>query len=202
MTKDKFDFEIFATKGMPLALGEELFPIEAHTFGKTYERCPRTLEEYFNRYDARDLFLVLGRYDGTVVGHRTFEIVNGYHIQTMFMVVTESFRGLGLSNALSALSAAYLSWLGYQWVSSWTHVSITAAEILAKYAPLVSTDPILTEQERILLRELEHFESETPGAYGNARKVRNYYNMRDGRTGDAHYWVHMLSHPGLGQRIS
>lgn len=191
-------FETRFSTGIPQNLAERFFNIERDTFGEVYERCPRTHTEFDSRYKGRSLYLVLARLDDEVVGQRTFQFVNDEHVESMFMVVQPSFRGLGISSAICWLSAAWLSWQGFRWVSSWTHIDITAAAILDRFAPLQSTAPDLDNVEIRRLREIESRRGLKDGSLGFSRIVKDYYVMRDGRTGDARYWVHRLPQPRLG----
>ena len=38
---------------------EQLFEIEKATFGSTYERCPKTIQDFRKRYDQKDLFIIM-----------------------------------------------------------------------------------------------------------------------------------------------
>lgn len=185
-------FEAITTRGVPLSAAEQMFAIEADTFGAVYKECPSTAAEFRQKYDRRLLHHVICWRGDEVVGFRGFEHVNNDHALSTFMVVVPALRGLGLASTICAMSAAYLRVVGYRWVSSWTHVDIWAATVLAGYAPRLSTDPLLSTKENELLRDLEQFSGKEPGSWGSNRRVPGYYTMLDGRVGDANYWAHDL----------
>lgn len=183
---------LMPTNGIPIEYEYQFFEIEKDTFGTVYSMCPTSINDFRNRYNGRDLFIVMCFKGEEIVAHRIFERINDIHMQSMFMVVKPAFRGLKLSNIICSFAHQYFKWSGYKYITSWTHINITASKILEKYAPYISTDQKLTEKEIELLNVFEISQNKASGYYGNNRRVKNFYKMFNGESGDAYFWVHIL----------
>jgi len=186
------NFEIIVRDNIPNNYKEQIFEFEKNTFENVYRRCPKTIEEFDNRYKNRNLRIVMCVSNNQLLGFRLFEIFNKSQVQSMFMVVKEDFRGMKISNLICSTSSEYFKLQGFKYISSWTHISITASKIMAKYAPYVSTADNLDETEKKLLNEFELRAGKPIGFYGLKRKVLNFYEMLDNRDGHAFFWAHKI----------
>lgn len=178
--------------GIPQKYKTQIFEIEKMTFENTYLRCPKSLNEFEKRYHRKNLFLVLCIFKGELIGFRLFDEINTNQVQSMFMVVKENYRDLKISNLICSLSSQYFAFQNYKYITSWTHVDITASKILAKYSSYISTKDSLSPMEIELLNNFELHINKTKGFYGKYRRVPKFYEMLDGRTGDAFFWPHKL----------
>ena len=192
MIENEIKIIIEKSLGIPSEYKNQMFEIEKLTFENTYERCPKTMVEFEKRYKEKQISMVLCFYKQNIIGYRLFEKISDSQVQSMFMVVLEKFRGLNISNIICAFSYDYFKWLGYKYINSWTHIDMTASKILAKYAPYISTDDILTHKEVELLNNFEKYIGKPSGYYGSNRRVKNFYRMLDNKIGDAKFWVHKL----------
>ena len=180
------------SNGIPIEYESQFLEIEKDTFGTVYSMCPTNISDVRNRYNGRDLFIIMCFKGEEIVGHRIFERINDIHIQSMFMVVKPPYRGLKLSNIICSFAYQYFKWSGYKYITSWTHINITASKILEKYAPYISTDQELTEKEIELLNAFEISQNKPIGYYGKNRRVKDFYKMVKDESGDAYFWTHIL----------
>jgi hypothetical protein len=193
MFKNEIRLVIENSIGIPSKYKSQIFEIEKATFENTYERCPKTMAEFEKRYNNKKLYIVLGFHKEKIIGFRLFEKINDIQIQSMFMVVVEKYRGLKISTIICAFSYEYFKWLGFKYITSWTHIDITASKILAKFAPYLSTTAKLNKEEIRLLNNFENYIGKPKGYYGSNRRVKRFYNMLNNEVGDAMFWVHLLS---------
>lgn len=188
------DIEIVITNsiGIPIEFKEDIFKVEKETFSKTYKRCPQSMAEFDLRYENKPLYSIICLLQKEIIAFRLFEKLNNYQVQSMFMVVLEKYRGNGIADLLCALSYQYFKNCSYHYITSWTHIEITASKILAKYAPYISTNDDLLDEEIELLNNYEISVNKDKGEYGKKRLVKDFYSMIDQRKGDAYFWVHKL----------
>lgn len=188
----EFRVLVMNSLGIPAEYEQQMFLIEKDTFGEVYERCPTTIDEYRSRYGDRNLSSVVCFRESEIVAYRIFQEISDAQVQSLFMVVKPAYRGRGLSTLICAFSHQYFKWRGFRHITSWTHVSITASKILAKFAPYVSEEEGLTEEELELMHAYEVSCNKPIGHYGAKRLVQHYYTMKNGDSGDARFWAHVL----------
>lgn len=192
MKNEELSISVISSKGIPKEFEEQIFNIEKNTFGHVYEKCPTDIKQFRERYAKKELYIVMCVNQAEIAGFRIFNKISQSHVNSMFMVVKESYRNRKISNILCSISYQYFKWLGYKYISSWTRIDITASKILAKYAPYISTKPNLNNIELSLLNEFEKYYNLEAGYYGNRRRVSSYYKMICKNSGDAYFWVHNL----------
>lgn len=179
--------------GIPTEFKGQLFKLEHDNFSKLYLRCPRNIGEYDNRYENKKLVLTLCLLSKEIIGFRIFDIINSSQVNSKIMVVKKEFRGQKISNLICSMSTLYLKFFNYKYITSWTHVELTVANIMAKYAPFLSIDQDLKPIELILLREFEKHRNKENNINGHKRTVKKFYTMKNkNKSGDANFWVHVL----------
>ncbi|MFC1564125.1 hypothetical protein ACFL6G_04270 [candidate division KSB1 bacterium] len=187
-----FDIIVRNVSNIPDEYKTQLFNLEYDTFSQIYNRCPKNLFEFSKRYNNKRLVLFICHRNHEILGYRIFEVINNEQVNSMVMIVKKEHRGEKISNLLSALSVEYFRKHKYKYITSWTHIEITAAEILAKFAPFLSKKSKLIDKECELLRNLEKYWNKKKNLFGNERIVKDFYIMLNNKPGDAMFWVHIL----------
>ncbi len=180
------------TNGIGDDIGHDLFEIEVELFKDKYKCCPSTYEEFIANYKDKMLFIVSIFFKQKLVGVRIFEKITEEYMHSLLFAVKKQYQKKGLGSLICFMSASSLSWYGYNYVSSWTHESLSVVNVLAKYAPVLSYEPIFSPKERELLNQLEIYRSKESGFYGKRRLVPDYYEMTNGEIGKANFNVHKL----------
>ena len=171
---------------------EPLWRLEHSIFGGRYAICPSSVEETRRCYRGSEISAIFVESGGELVAARIFSALTDLVAESMGMMVRADHRRRGLANLMCQIAVDVFRWKGTRYVTSWTEVSLTAAEILARWAPFIGTSEELTPLERQLLRAVEKVRGTPPGAFGVRRTVPGYYEMTDGSPGDARFWVHEI----------
>lgn len=182
---------------LPDDLTGQFLDLERATFSTLYETCPSNQDDLIDRYSGGEITAVLLLDRNELIGARVFRRLTQTAMESMAMMVGEPFRGRRLANLICSASASYFEWLRIEHITSWTHVDITAAQIMERWAPFVSVEDELAPIEAQLLRCLERQYNKPDGLFGTRRRVPKYYRMVDGSYGDAFFWVHELPHSSL-----
>lgn len=170
-----------------------IFELERAVFGTEHSSCPQTLQAFTRQRLSHPYVAAWVDDAGTVVGVRLFNLVDDSHAHSRLMAIHTDWRSLGLAKLLCASAVTYLRWAGLRTITSWTRPeNVGVVKLLSEYAPVVSAEPVLSDEEWSAIVRLKDVGLIDRLPSSRDRRIAGFHELRDGSHCDAMLWVHRI----------